>query len=44
LSNELYQQGLQRIEAALRQAEARDEILVFETYIQILMLSGLKSE
>jgi ubiquinone/menaquinone biosynthesis C-methylase UbiE len=42
LSDEAYRAGLHRIEAALAQAEAGGEILVFQTDIVIEMLTGLK--
>ncbi len=42
LSEEAYQAGLQRIEAAIREAEARGETAAFHTDIRIEMLSGRK--
>jgi SAM-dependent methyltransferase len=44
LSEEAYAQGLQRIEDALQQAEARGEMLVFDSVICLEMLVGKKEE
>ncbi len=40
LSEETYQAGLRRIEAAVAQAEARGETAVFHTDILVEMVSG----
>lgn len=43
LTEETYRAGLERIEADLVEAEAREEILVFETDILTAMLAGRKA-
>jgi len=42
LSDEAYAAGLQGIQAALQQAEARGETIVFQSEISLAMLSGYK--
>jgi SAM-dependent methyltransferase len=44
LSNEAYVAGLQRIEAALRQAETRGKTILFQSEISLAMLTGYKVE
>jgi hypothetical protein len=42
LTDDAYEAGLRRIEAALKAAEAAGEGLVFRTDLSIAMLTGLK--
>jgi hypothetical protein len=42
LSNDVYRTGIEKIENALTDAEARDETLVFRTELSIHMMMGYK--
>ena len=43
LTDEAYERGLRRIEAALRKAEEKEETLLFPSEFKIMMLSGIKA-